>query len=150
MWFVITEMNRTLSDIHMIDDRDSQKRDRFSVWRDTDDIGYVMLAFAIIIEAVKDLCYGEYIDYLNAASFWKGEEFLDDDLESYYSSVYLWLSVLGMNDIPDIVDDLLNERRSLDEKVDPEFCDTVARYIAELEYYYQNMKIDFLYTNLEK
>jgi len=116
--------------------------DRFYTWRKTGDIGYVYLAFAIIIEAIKDLFYGDINNVIDACSFWHGAERIDDDtLEGRWSSCKLWLAVLGMDDIPDIVSDELNGRRDI--KTDERFQRDVEEYLRKLEHLFGLMKVDY-------
>lgn len=106
--------------------------DPFSVWRDTDDdysvgsIGYVHLAFRIIVEALYDLICGTHDQMLSASVFFYGKMYSLDDLklerEKYKEersdpadtmagvewdtgSLYpLWASILGMdeNTLPEL------------------------------------------------
>lgn len=126
-----------------VDDGRELLLDRFRVWRDTGDIGFIMLAFSMIIEAIKDLVYGEPIDLIDAHSFWFASE--NDSL--YPSSCNLWLDVLGMERMPDIVSDILYERKDLK---DPEFKEELDEYLKNLEYLFTLVKTDYYYTNLKR
>jgi hypothetical protein len=63
--------------------------DGFKIWRNDGKIGYVHLAYAVIITSLQDLFFGTPEDVLSAAVFFES----DNPEESSY---HLWLRVLGM------------------------------------------------------
>jgi hypothetical protein len=130
-------------------DYQSENHDRFRSWRESDDIGYVYLAFAVLIEGIKDLFYGNAKLYEDACHFWHRGEYIDEEtLISRWSSCDLWLSVLGMSDIPDIVADEIHGRR--DHATDWKFQLEVERYLNRLEHIYNLMKVDYYGIIAEK
>jgi len=74
-------------------------RDRFEVWRNSGDIGYIQLAFNVITEAIYDLVSGDYDNYMSALMFFFGGK-----EESNY---WLFAQVLGYPEdyLPKIVAD---------------------------------------------
>jgi hypothetical protein len=90
--------------------------DRYAVWRNDDDIGYVQLAFRIIVEAVYDLLCGSHDDMLSASVFFYGKMYNEpiEDAESYgdetadvdwsTGSMYpVYASIIGYDGLPEIV-----------------------------------------------
>lgn len=54
-------------------EENDQNKDSFEIWRNSDDIGYVQLAFRIIVEAIYDLILGTPDEILSASWFFFGE-----------------------------------------------------------------------------
>lgn len=71
--------------------------DVWSDWRNSEDVGYIQLAFNVITEAIFDLIMGDSEDYESAAYFFFGSE--EDSLYKF------WATVLGTdpNKLPSIV-----------------------------------------------
>jgi hypothetical protein len=71
--------------------------DRYEVWRNSGDIGYVQLAFKVITLAIYDLVAGEKDAHESASYFFFGNK-----EESYYT---VWAEVLGIEEgeLPEIV-----------------------------------------------
>lgn len=66
-------------------------------WRNDHDIGYVQLAFKVIVEAMYDLVLGDTDDHTSASFFFFGGK--EDSL------YWLWAEVLGIpeNQLPTLV-----------------------------------------------
>ena len=124
-----------------------QRIDRFGTWRNSNDMGYVYLAFAIIIRAVKDLVYGDEELVLSAKSFFMngGIFVFEPHFSVFYSSLNLWLDVLGMEQLPPMIDDIVNERIDIDRNADDR--ERLKEYISTLEHLYLLMKVDYQETN---
>lgn len=69
--------------------------DQWEGWRNSGDIGFVQLAFKIIVEAMYDLVLGETDDHISASYF-----FFGSNEDSLYN---LWASVIGYKGLPRLV-----------------------------------------------
>jgi hypothetical protein len=70
--------------------------DRYAIWRNSGNIGWVQLAFKVVTEAIYDLILGTRDDMISASVFFYG-----DEDESLY---WLWAEVLGYTELPEIVE----------------------------------------------
>lgn len=91
-------MYLTMDDVFTLPFDIGINNDRYEVWRNADDIGYVQLAFKIITEAMYDLVLGDIDDHESACFFFFGNP--------EASTYKLWARVLGIdeNTLPPIVE----------------------------------------------
>jgi len=70
--------------------------DKWEIWRNSGEIGFVQLAFKIIVEAMYDLILGEVEDHISASYFFFGTPgTIDKDCEAD-SLYWLWAEILGI------------------------------------------------------
>lgn len=62
--------------------------DPFTIWRNSDGIGWVQLSFRIIVEAMYDLICGAHDDILSASTFFYGTMYTLDDIEKEEKEPY--------------------------------------------------------------
>ena len=99
--------------------------DRYKVWRNDGRIGFVHLAFRVIITAINDFFYGDVDNMLSAAIFFEN---------SGNSTFNYWSNILGMDTAPIIT--IIESYYLTGEKPSPET-------IAAIDNAYNLMTIDY-------
>lgn len=113
-------------------DNNTEEPDRYVAWRNSGNIGYVWLCFAILKEAINDYFYGSTENYLSACIF-----LLDTESDGV---LHLVLKVLDMKEIPPFVADFVYGRRQFGEENKEE----VDFFIATISGLYKSGKVDYL------
>lgn len=83
-------LNRLMDEIYTLPYDMGINADIYAIWRNDGDIGYVQMAFKVLVEAMYDLVLGDSKDHESASWFFFGGE-----SESYYQ---MWARSIGIPD----------------------------------------------------